>query len=213
MAFIKICGMTDARAVQAALAAGVDAIGFVFAPSVRQVTPEQASVLAQPARGKALCVAVTLHPDAALLQQIFTQFQPDVLQTDVDDLAGITLPSDVKSWPVLRAVPLPAPPDAVPMGGPATSGNGAAAAASASGTAAASASTAAAGNADADCCSSVAATPALAAIARASWFLPSPAAGTATGAGVAIITGSATGILVASASAAASAASALPSAS
>ena len=32
MAFIKICGMTDERAVDAALEAGADAIGFVFAP-------------------------------------------------------------------------------------------------------------------------------------------------------------------------------------
>ena len=37
--FIKICGMTTPAAVAAALACEVDAIGFVFAPSVRQVTP------------------------------------------------------------------------------------------------------------------------------------------------------------------------------
>ena len=40
--WIKICGMTTPEAVAAALDAGVDAIGFVFAKSVRQVTPEQA---------------------------------------------------------------------------------------------------------------------------------------------------------------------------
>jgi phosphoribosylanthranilate isomerase len=105
MAFIKICGMTDARAVEAALAARVDAIGFVFAPSVRRVTAAQAALLAAPARGKALVVAVTQHPDAALLQEIFTQFQPDVLQTDVEDLPSIALPPGVKSWPVLRGAP------------------------------------------------------------------------------------------------------------
>jgi phosphoribosylanthranilate isomerase len=105
MAFIKICGMTDGSAVEAALAAGVDAIGFVFAPSVRSVTPEYAAQLALPARGKVRCVAVTLHPDAALLTEIFTVFKPDVLQTDVNDLASIVLPSGVKSWPVLRGVP------------------------------------------------------------------------------------------------------------
>jgi phosphoribosylanthranilate isomerase len=105
MAFIKVCGMTDARAVEAALAARVDAIGFVFAQSVRRVTPEQAALLAQPARGKLLCVAVTLHPDAALLQEIFMSFRPDVLQTDAEDLVSITLPSGMKSWPVLRAMP------------------------------------------------------------------------------------------------------------
>jgi len=105
MAFIKVCGMTDAGAVAAALAAGVDAIGFVFAPSVRRVTPEQAASLAAPARGKVLCVAVTLHPDAALLQEIFSQFRPDVLQTDAQDLATIVLPPNVAAWPVLRGQP------------------------------------------------------------------------------------------------------------
>jgi len=118
MAFIKICGMTDARAVEAALAAGADAIGFVFAPSVRRLTPQQAELLARPARGRALCVAVTQHPDAALLQEIFSQFRPDVLQTDAEDIAGITLPQAVVGWPVLRAVPsaaMAAKPSSAPL--------------------------------------------------------------------------------------------------
>jgi phosphoribosylanthranilate isomerase len=105
--FVKVCGMTDARAVQAALEAGADAIGFVFAPSVRQVSPQEAALLAQPARGRALCVAVTQHPGEALLQRIFQQFAPDVLQTDQEDLSGITLPAGMRSWPVLRGAPVP----------------------------------------------------------------------------------------------------------
>lgn len=105
MAFIKICGMTDSRAVAASLDAGADAIGFVFAPSVRRVTPQQAAQLAQPARGRALCVAVTQHPDAALLQQIFSEFRPDVLQSDVGDLDGVALPDNLACWPVFRTAP------------------------------------------------------------------------------------------------------------
>jgi phosphoribosylanthranilate isomerase len=105
--FVKVCGMTDARAVQAALEAGADAIGFVFAPSVRQVSPQEAALLAQPARGRALCVAVTQHPGQALLQRIFQQFAPDVLQTDQEDLSGIALPAGMRSWPVLRGAAVP----------------------------------------------------------------------------------------------------------
>jgi phosphoribosylanthranilate isomerase len=60
--FIKICGMTSGAAVDSALACEVDAIGFVFAASVRQVTAQRANELAAPARGKAACVAVTRHP-------------------------------------------------------------------------------------------------------------------------------------------------------
>jgi phosphoribosylanthranilate isomerase len=112
MAFIKICGMTDARAVEAALSAGVDAIGFVLAPSVRRVTPQLAAQLAQPARGKALCVAVTLHPDAELLREIFGTFRPDVLQTDAEDLSSIAMPPGVHAWPVVRG----APADLLPAG-------------------------------------------------------------------------------------------------
>jgi len=104
-ALIKICGMTDARAVEAALAAGADAIGFVFAPSVRRVTPDQAAQLARPARGRALCVAVTQHPDATLLQQIFAELAPDVLQSDRADFEGLAVPPGVSVWPVLRCAP------------------------------------------------------------------------------------------------------------
>jgi phosphoribosylanthranilate isomerase len=102
--FIKICGMTDTRAVESALAAGADAIGFVFARSVRQVTPKQATDLARPARGRALCVAVTQQPSPELLELVFELFRPDVLQTDSRDLARIALPPGVAAWPVLRGV-------------------------------------------------------------------------------------------------------------
>lgn len=102
MGFVKVCGMTDTRAVEAALVAGADAIGFVFASSPRKVTPEQAVELARPARGHALCVAVTQHPSPELLELIFEIFQPDVLQTDSRDLANIRLPQGVDAWPVLR---------------------------------------------------------------------------------------------------------------
>lgn len=100
--FVKICGMTDSRAVQAALEAGADAIGFVFARSVRQVTPDQAVALARPARGHVLCVAVTQHPSSELLEHVFEVFRPDVLQTDSRDLGAIRLPAGVAAWPVLR---------------------------------------------------------------------------------------------------------------
>lgn len=103
--FVKICGMNDSRAVEAALAAGADAIGFVFARSVRSVTPEQAADLARPARGRVLCVAVTQHPSSQLVEHILEIFRPDVLQTDREDFGRIRLPAGVEGWPVLRGRP------------------------------------------------------------------------------------------------------------
>ena len=100
--WIKICGMTTPEAVAAALDAGADAIGFVFAKSVRQVTPAQALRLAAPARGRIRCVAVTRHPSQQDVDQILEEFGPDVLQTDSTDLAGLRLPDQLELLPVFR---------------------------------------------------------------------------------------------------------------
>jgi phosphoribosylanthranilate isomerase len=103
--FIKICGMTSALAVSTSLACEVDAIGFVFAPSVRQVTTQRAGALAAPARGRVACVAVTRHPTRDQVREILADFRPDILQTDIDDIAGLDLPATLSVLPVMRPGP------------------------------------------------------------------------------------------------------------
>ncbi|HEY5102840.1 MAG TPA: phosphoribosylanthranilate isomerase [Steroidobacteraceae bacterium] len=111
--WIKICGITTPAAVDAALASGVDAIGFVFAESVRRVTPEFACELAAPARGRVRCVAVTRHATQIDVDAMIAIFAPDVLQADASDFERIRLPRHLSVLPVVRAgvaapVPLPA---------------------------------------------------------------------------------------------------------
>jgi phosphoribosylanthranilate isomerase len=103
--FIKICGMTTSVAVDAALSCEVDAIGFVFAPSVRQVNTRQANELAAPARHRAACVAVTRHPTRAQIAEILRDFKPDILQTDIDDIETLGLPESLSVLPVMRPGP------------------------------------------------------------------------------------------------------------
>jgi phosphoribosylanthranilate isomerase len=111
--WIKICGMTTAAAVEAALASQVDAIGFVFARSVRELAPAAAATLARPARGRARCVAVTHHPTQAAGEEIVRVFAPDLLQSDAEDLTRLQLPATLETLAVVRAdtappAPLPA---------------------------------------------------------------------------------------------------------
>jgi phosphoribosylanthranilate isomerase len=94
--------MTTAPAVEAALAAGVDAIGFVFADSPRQLTLADAVALAAPARGRVRCVAVTRHPSQRHVDDILAEFRPDALQSDTEDLRALSLPKQLELLPVFR---------------------------------------------------------------------------------------------------------------
>jgi phosphoribosylanthranilate isomerase len=101
--WVKVCGMTTEIAVHTAVAAGVDAVGFVFAPSKRRVTASQALRLAASVPTHIQRVAVMLHPLQALVDEVLGVFKPDVLQTDWQDLADLQLPDDLLLLSVLRA--------------------------------------------------------------------------------------------------------------
>jgi phosphoribosylanthranilate isomerase len=103
--FIKLCGMTTPAAVAAALSCEVNAIGFVFAPSVRRVTVSRANELAAGARHRLACVAVTRHPSRAEVDEILREFKPDILQTDLDDVEALNLPKTLSVLPVMRPGP------------------------------------------------------------------------------------------------------------
>jgi phosphoribosylanthranilate isomerase len=100
--WIKICGMTTPEALEAAVGAGADAVGFVFAESVRRVSAQRAAVLAEAVRGKMRCVAVTRHPGQNEIDEILAVLRPDVLQSDAADLERLRLPQQLERLPVLR---------------------------------------------------------------------------------------------------------------
>lgn len=123
---VKICGLTEAEDVAAAVDAGADALGFVFAESPRRVTPEQAAGISRDVPRHVLRVAVMQHPGQEDWQAVAKVFAPDVLQTDAGDYASLDVDADVRRWPVYRehgvAVPDPAPAEYVYEG--AASGQG-----------------------------------------------------------------------------------------
>ena len=59
---VKICGLGDADNVAAAVDAGADALGFVFAESVRRIAPASAGELCEQVPAGVQRVAVMLHP-------------------------------------------------------------------------------------------------------------------------------------------------------
>ncbi len=103
---VKICGLTRADALDAAVGAGADAIGFVFHPSSpRNLSPKRAASLAQRLPRGVLAIAVTHHPDQADVERVLDAFRPDAWQTDAEDFLKLRLPRGIARWPVLRRLP------------------------------------------------------------------------------------------------------------
>ena len=110
--FVKICGLRDAATVAAAVEAGADAIGFVFAASPREVSVEQAAAAAVGVPANVRRVAVMRHPAREAWEAVRDGFAPDVLQTDAGDFAGLDVPAGVEQWRVFREGGEPVPDDA-----------------------------------------------------------------------------------------------------
>ena len=105
--FVKICGMTTPEGVAAAVRAGADAVGFVFAPSPRQVTPAQARQLAATLPAGVRRVAVFRHPPPGHIARVLEEFPADWVQSDAVDLPGVDL-GGAEALPVFRSgAPLP----------------------------------------------------------------------------------------------------------
>lgn len=91
MADAKICGITDARALDAAIDGGARFVGFVVYPkSPRHLSRDKLAALADRARGKAEIVVVTVDADEELLAAIAAYARPDWIQLHGAESPGKT---------------------------------------------------------------------------------------------------------------------------
>lgn len=105
---VKICGLSTAEALDAALEAGADLVGFVHFPrSPRHVPLEAAPALVARVGGRARTVLLLVDPDDATLDAAVAAFRPDIIQ-----LHGRETPERVAEIrartgrPVMKALPV-----------------------------------------------------------------------------------------------------------
>ena len=115
---VKICGLSTPDALDVALDAGADMVGFIFfPPSPRNVSLETARALGSRVQGRARKVAVTVDADDTLLASIIEALKPDMLQ-----LHGHETPQRVAAvresfgLPVMKALPIEAKSDLLVIG-------------------------------------------------------------------------------------------------
>ena len=78
---VKICGVNSPLALDAAVSAGADMLGFVFfPPSPRALTPADAAALAALGTGEAERVGLFVDPDDAAIEAVLAALPLDVIQ-------------------------------------------------------------------------------------------------------------------------------------
>ncbi|MBX9845561.1 MAG: phosphoribosylanthranilate isomerase [Xanthobacteraceae bacterium] len=114
---VKICGLKTIEALDAALDAGADMVGFVFfPPSPRNLGLEAAKVLGERVKGRAKKVALSVDATDAELTAAIEALRPDMLQ-----LHGKETPERMASvrsrfrLPVMKALPIETRADLSPV--------------------------------------------------------------------------------------------------
>lgn len=96
---IKICGITRAEDARAAVALGADAIGFIFAPSQRRVTPRQAGAILAAVPPQILSVGVFANQSPALIRSLVAELGLDRIQFHGQEPASV-----VRTFPARRVI-------------------------------------------------------------------------------------------------------------
>ena len=109
----KICGLSTAAAVDAAVTGGARFVGFVFyPPSPRNVTPEQAAALAAPVPSRVTRTGLFVDASDAIIEGVLARVPLDLLQFHGhEDPRRV---AEVKSRfgkPVMKVIPIAGPED------------------------------------------------------------------------------------------------------
>ena len=104
---VKVCGLSTSEALDAALDAGADMVGFVFfPPSPRNISFQTARALGGRVRG-AQKVALTVDADDALLSEIIESLEPDFLQLHGDETPERVVAVKARfKLPIIKALPI-----------------------------------------------------------------------------------------------------------
>lgn len=82
---VKICGIQNIETAKAACEYGVDALGFVFARSKRQVTPEKARDISRMLPNSVLKIGVFVNESIAAVEEIAAFCNLDYVQLHGDE--------------------------------------------------------------------------------------------------------------------------------
>ncbi|HAG11453.1 MAG TPA: N-(5'-phosphoribosyl)anthranilate isomerase [Desulfotomaculum sp.] len=85
MVWVKICGITDLETALYSAEAGADALGFVFAPSIRRIAPEAARLISLELPSRVLKAGVFVNSTIKEVQQIIEFCRLDIAQLHGDE--------------------------------------------------------------------------------------------------------------------------------
>jgi phosphoribosylanthranilate isomerase len=88
MVKVKICGICDSAAAQAAVEAGADLLGFHFCSSERRVSPEEAKAIVEGLSVRPAVVGVFIDQEPAEVRQIAEFVGLDLLQLHGSEAPG-----------------------------------------------------------------------------------------------------------------------------
>jgi phosphoribosylanthranilate isomerase len=114
---VKICGLKTPDALDAALEAGADFVGFVFfPPSPRNLGIEAARALGERVQHRAKKVALSVDATDAELERVIEALKPDMLQLHGKETQErvVTVRSRF-GLPVMKALPIEQKPDLAPI--------------------------------------------------------------------------------------------------